>query len=289
MTPAGDDTSSISACLVVHNEEKLIERCLASLDGVVDEIVLVHDGPCADRTLEIARSHGARTFVQPRAGHGERWRVLAYEQARGDWILRVDADMYLSPELRQGLPQLVTRSDVNGYAFILPIWNGTRALTTAGPYHTALFRRERAHLLGMIQEPERVDPPVERVPLVLEHRPAYDNYSWRTMLSKWRRWAKVHADELLLPFDAIPKYNWTGSADWPPRRRLLTRLMPFALPPYMLLFFLRNLSMPATGSRWMDLKQAAGWTFYNAMVEWYVGTRKLRGSRADPRRRRRLR
>jgi len=65
--------------------------------------------------------------------------------------------------------------------------------------------------------------------------------------------------------------------------------MPFALPPYMLLFFLRNLSMPATGSRWMDLKQAAGWTFYNAMVEWYVGTRKLRGSRADPRRRRRLR
>src|SRR5947209_4203128 len=63
---------SISACLVVHDEEKLIERCLASLDGVVDEIVLVHDGPCTDRTLDIARGYGARVFERPRHGEAER-------------------------------------------------------------------------------------------------------------------------------------------------------------------------------------------------------------------------
>lgn len=52
--PAPLGEHSISACLVVRNEEAVIERCLESLAGVVDEIVLVHDGECEDRTLEIA-------------------------------------------------------------------------------------------------------------------------------------------------------------------------------------------------------------------------------------------
>ena len=51
---------TISACVVAHNEEAVIERCLASLDGVVDEIIFVHDGECRDRSLEIAERHGAR-------------------------------------------------------------------------------------------------------------------------------------------------------------------------------------------------------------------------------------
>ena len=44
---------SVSACLVVRNEGKMIDRCLRSLAAVADEIVLVHDGECEDDTLEI--------------------------------------------------------------------------------------------------------------------------------------------------------------------------------------------------------------------------------------------
>ena len=45
------EKNTISACLVVHNEEKLIGRCLESIKNLVDEIIVVHDGPCQDKTL----------------------------------------------------------------------------------------------------------------------------------------------------------------------------------------------------------------------------------------------
>ena len=75
---------------------------------MVDEIVLVHDGECEDRTLEIAGRYGCRVFVRPLVGHAEVATVFAYEQAQGEWILTLDADEYLSEPLRQKLRTLVT-------------------------------------------------------------------------------------------------------------------------------------------------------------------------------------
>src|SRR5579862_5338849 len=104
--------SSISACLVVRNEEAVIERCLHSLAGVVDEIVLIHDGECTDRTLEIAERFGARITVADHAGGNEPHLPFAFALATGEWLLRLDADEFLSPELRAALPGLTARTDV---------------------------------------------------------------------------------------------------------------------------------------------------------------------------------
>lgn len=60
--------TKISACLVVRNEEKVIERCLNSLKGAVDEILIVHDGECGDNTLKIAKKFNADIFIRPMAG-----------------------------------------------------------------------------------------------------------------------------------------------------------------------------------------------------------------------------
>jgi len=78
--------SSISACLVVRNEEAVIERCLHSLAGVVDEIVLIHDGECTDRTLEIAERFGARITVADHAGGNEPHLPFAFALATGEWL-----------------------------------------------------------------------------------------------------------------------------------------------------------------------------------------------------------
>src|ERR1019366_6092564 len=86
--------ATVSACVVVRNEEAVIERCLQSLVDVVDEIVLVHDGECEDRTLQIAARYRSRTFVRPLVGHAEVATVFAFEQARGEWILSLDADEF---------------------------------------------------------------------------------------------------------------------------------------------------------------------------------------------------
>lgn len=264
-------SSSVSACLIVRNEEAVIERCLRSIEGVVDEVVLVHDGECQDRTLEIAEAHGCRSFVRPLIGHAEASTVFAYEQARGEWILSLDADEFLSEPLAQGLRALVDDDRVNGYELLWRMWDGERYITENGPYKLALFRRSRVHLLGMIHGVEIVDPPVRRVQLQLEHRPRYNNFALRTVLTKWRRWARINAREFTEPLGDLPRFNWQGPSRWPPRRRLLNRLSPLLFIPYVPIVLLVNLWRERTvyGIR-ENLRMSLYQGLYAGMVQFYV-------------------
>lgn len=230
--PAG----SISACIVAYNEERVIERCLHSLRGVVDELVLVHDGHCSDRTLEIARAHGARVFVREHVGHGEYHRPFAYEQARGEWVLRIDADEFLSDELRLELRELVRDAQVDGFEFEWRMWDGRRYVTHRGPFRLALMRRSAVRLLGLIQQAESVDGEVMRTDLLLEHRPLYNNFSLPVIATKWRRWARIHAREYLSDRRAAPTYRVRASG-WPRWRRVSNRLAPLLLVPHALATF----------------------------------------------------
>jgi glycosyltransferase involved in cell wall biosynthesis len=261
----------VSACLVVRNEESVLERCLASLNGVVDEIVLVHDGACEDRTLEIAERHGCRIYTLPLVGHSEASRVFAFGQARGEWILSIDADEYLGDQLRSQLRALVEKERVNGYELLWRMWDGERYITENGPYKLALYRRSRVHLLGMIHSAAIVDPPIRRVELQLEHRPQYNNLALRTVLTKWRRWARINASEFLMSFADLPKFNWQGSSDWPRRRRLLNRLAPLLFAPYAPAVFLINLARERGVYAWREnLRMSLGQAIYASMVQFYV-------------------
>lgn len=232
--PAVLGPGSVSGCVIARNEEAVIGRCLASLEGVVDELILVHDGPCEDRTLEIAEAHGATVVVAEALGNPEAQTVAAYNLARGEWLLNIDSDEFLSEELRAAVPSLVLDDSVNGYEFFWPLWDGRRYTSASGPYKLALSRRSATHLFGMLQAIEEVDPPVRRLHLHLEHRPRYNNFSLRSIRSKWDRWAAIHARELLGPYSAIPKFNWNGPDRWPwyrPLLNVLSPLMVFVLPP----------------------------------------------------------
>jgi glycosyltransferase involved in cell wall biosynthesis len=262
---------SISACLVVRNEEAVIERCLQSLAGVVDEIVLVHDGECEDATLEIAARYGCRIFVRPLVGHAEATTVFAFEQLRGEWIMSLDADEFLSDPLRERLRELVRDDRVNGYELLWRMWDGERYITDAGPYKLALYRRSCVHVLGVHHNPERVDPPIERIGLQLEHRPAYNNFALRTVLTKWRRSAKIHARELTSDFSQLPKFNWDGPADWPRQRYVLNRLSPLLFLPYVPVVLLLNVW---NERRFTPLARNVRMAFYQGlyagMVQYYV-------------------
>lgn len=88
----------LSLVLITKNEESNIERCLKSVPFASDVVVL--DSGSTDRTVEIARSLGARVLQEEWRGFGKQ-KARATELAKYDWILNLDADEALSPELAE--------------------------------------------------------------------------------------------------------------------------------------------------------------------------------------------
>lgn len=82
---------TISACLIVRDEERMLPGCIESLRGAVDEIVVADTGSC-DGTRRLARHLGARVFSVPWGGDFGAARNAAMDHATGEWLLTIDAD-----------------------------------------------------------------------------------------------------------------------------------------------------------------------------------------------------
>jgi glycosyltransferase involved in cell wall biosynthesis len=86
----------ISACIIARDEAIRLPACLRSI-AFCDEVVLVDSGS-TDDTVEIARAAGARVIEQPWLGFPAQ-RNVALDNARGEWVLEIDADERITPEL----------------------------------------------------------------------------------------------------------------------------------------------------------------------------------------------
>jgi tetratricopeptide (TPR) repeat protein len=97
----------ISLCMIVKNEERFLEACLRSVEGIVDEINIVDTGS-TDRTLEIAAKFGAR--IEHREWRNDfGWaRNEALAMATKRWVLVLDGDEEIAPESRRQLLDLRT-------------------------------------------------------------------------------------------------------------------------------------------------------------------------------------
>ncbi len=83
--------TTVSACMIVKDEEDLLPDCLQSIRDWVDEIIVVDTGS-TDRTVEIAESYGARIFHQTWEEDFSKHRNFSIAQATSDWIFIIDAD-----------------------------------------------------------------------------------------------------------------------------------------------------------------------------------------------------
>src|ERR1700739_1598250 len=95
---------TLSIAMIAMNEEANLPRTLESVKWA-DEIIVVDSGS-RDRTIEIAKSFGARTSYHAFGGHGEQKNV-ALDLCTSDWILLLDADEVLTPELQQEIRDLL--------------------------------------------------------------------------------------------------------------------------------------------------------------------------------------
>ena len=138
--------SDLSVIIVAMNEAHDIADCLQSVQGLASEII-VFDSGSTDGTQDICRAHGARLFETDWPGDGAQ-KNRALDQARGDWVLCLDADERVSPELRAQIAR-VLRDDTPHAAYSMP-----RSSSFCGQFMrhggwwpdriTRLFRRGRA-------------------------------------------------------------------------------------------------------------------------------------------------
>jgi glycosyltransferase involved in cell wall biosynthesis len=97
-------SKTLSVAMIAMNEEANLPRTLESVRWA-DEIVVVDSGS-KDRTIEIAESFGAKTSYHAFGGHGEQKNV-ALDLCSSDWILLLDADEVLTPELQSEIKGLL--------------------------------------------------------------------------------------------------------------------------------------------------------------------------------------
>lgn len=108
----------ISACIISYNEEQNIGDCLKSLEGIADEIVVV-DSFSTDRTVEIASAYTDSIYHEKFEGYIEQ-KNLAVSKAEHDWILSLDCDERLSPELASSILAIKERLDEQQLAYRMP-------------------------------------------------------------------------------------------------------------------------------------------------------------------------
>ncbi len=105
---SGVSRDRVTVVLITKNEERRIERCLASV-AWADEIVVVDD-ESSDRTQALCRACGATVIVRPSGGDFDQQRNAGIDAASGEWILQLDADEVVSPALREEIRGVLERS-----------------------------------------------------------------------------------------------------------------------------------------------------------------------------------
>ena len=143
----------LSAVVLTFNEEIHIARCIDSLRGVADEVFVI-DSHSTDRTREIAKARGATVLSNRFINHARQFNwALDNAPLSGAWCLRIDADEYLSNELRASIQKVIQEgapTEVDGYYLARAItflgrkikWSGFYPLWTLRLFRTGRGRCE---------------------------------------------------------------------------------------------------------------------------------------------------
>ncbi len=153
---------SISLCMIVKNEESHLPGCLSSAAPYVDEIVVVDTGS-NDRSIEIAKSFGARIHHFQWINDFSAARNESLRHATGGWVLQLDADERLnllgSPN---ALRDAATDPNVDAYAVLVRCHHGERSNATYSVSHNLRFFRKLPGIQYDRPVHESVEPFLER-------------------------------------------------------------------------------------------------------------------------------
>jgi len=167
-------TLPLTLVVMTYNEAKTIARCLDSVPFAGEKLVI--DSGSTDDTVAIAQAHGARVVQQAWLGFGPQ-RNFATTQCSNDWILALDADEYLTPELAaelaQRLPELMASDICAAWLRRSTIFMGARMrwyLPAMGEKMARLYHRDRARWSDVrVHESLRFDGPSVTLKATFNH------------------------------------------------------------------------------------------------------------------------
>ncbi len=115
-----DEKNLISAVILTYNEEKNIPACLESLTPLSAEIFVVDSGS-GDGTVLIAKKYTSKIYTHPFETHAKQWNwALQNLPVSGEWVLALDADQRLTPELAKEIQEMLENPPNGIGGFYLP-------------------------------------------------------------------------------------------------------------------------------------------------------------------------
>jgi glycosyltransferase involved in cell wall biosynthesis len=181
----------ITAIVAVHNEEKFVRQCLSSLAAVADELLVAHDGPCRDRSMELAREFTPHVFEHEWRGACEPHLVRLLHRASNDWIVRLDNDETFSPALIQALRAVKARGGDDGVTKYTGIWRAVFQPDDEAPARphersnrVVLFRKSCTRWIGIPHNPQRISGGVKDLDECVYHYAPYQRYGVYELITK---------------------------------------------------------------------------------------------------------
>ncbi len=186
----------LSAVVITFNEEKNVARCLRSLQGVADEVVVVDSGS-TDGTAEVCKSLGAKFVPHAWEGYGLQ-KQFAVAQATHDWVINLDADEVVTPALAGEIRRLFSQDDIPCAAYNLRITlnflgRTFKYGTEKGQPHLRLFNKKKARFTSCdVHEKLRVDDAVGTLKGEVLH---YSYHNLEHQLVKFNTYTTILAND----------------------------------------------------------------------------------------------
>lgn len=188
---------NISATVLTHNSQNTIERCLQSVSWCNEIIVL--DDASSDNTCEIAKRFGAHVVHHELQNDFSKQHQCAMEEAKNDWILSIDSDEVVSPELRQSISHIHEQESTYAYRIkrqdhfwgIILRHGETAQVRNQGIIR--LFRKSKAQWVGAVHETVRIEHVGETLTGYIDHFP---HQTVSEFIGEINRYSTLRAHEL---------------------------------------------------------------------------------------------
>ena len=188
----------LSVIIIVKNEENRLLACVNTVKDWVDEIIIIND-ESTDRTVEIAKGFTEKVFTRKMELEGKQ-RNFGVSKAKNDWVMMLDCDERITPELKDEIIETIKRNDSNAGAYWIPKrgYLGKYHLKYGGwgAEHVKIYNKHRCrwreHPYDIVHPGIQVDDPYTSP--ILKNRMIHYNFAnFEDFIKKVNRYTTLEA------------------------------------------------------------------------------------------------